>query len=78
MHREELYCEEKSSIVEYNDRYTANRPFLEFTATFYEKPKIETNRHDTKPPNSSVFARREELLIPIGFGIGIETRISFC
>ena len=61
--------------MEYNNRYTANRPFL---ATFYEKPKIETNRHDTKLPNSSVFARREELLIPIGFGIGIETRISFC
>ena len=60
-----------------NNRYTANRQFLEFTATFYKKLKIETNRHDTKLQNSSVFARREKLLIPVGFGIGIVTRISF-
>ena len=37
--------------------------------------KIELNHYD---PNCAVFAKREELLISIGFGREKESGISFC
>ena len=73
---------EKSPIVEHSIgghiQCTANWPFLEFHATFHRNSKIELDRNNTTFHNCTVFAKREELLISIGFGREKESGISFC
>ena len=82
LYRGEFYCQEESPIVEHSIRghilCTANWTFLEFHATFYGNWNIELDRNNTTFHNCTVFAKREELRISIGFGREKESGISFC
>ena len=55
-----------------------NWPFLEFYVTFHGNSKIKLERNNSNFYNCTMFAKREELLILIGFGREKESGISFC
>ena len=54
-----------------------NWPLIEFSATFHGNSKIKLERNNTNFYDYTIFSKREELLISIGFGREKESGISF-
>ena len=84
LYRREFYCGEESSIMEHsiteNILYTFSvrtRHFWNLTLLSMKTRKLSFHHHDTTLHDCSVLPMIEELLTPIGFGKGVESRTSF-
>ena len=61
----------------YTPSVYAHRLFLDSTLLSMKTRKLSSHDHDTTVHDCSVLPTIEELLIPIGFRRGVESRISF-